>query len=213
MGSHLPETSRPPARILFGRQLASPQVILIALAAAFILLAADQLAKGAIVHRYEANETIARGSLVSLVYVTNTGGICGYGQNAGTLLTVVGIATTGLVLLAAVLIPDSPLYGLAFGMLLAGSAGNLIDRLRYGEVIDFITVHLLRLPSFNLADGWIVGGIGLVGLLTILEWLQERDSTRALTGSQLGWGAAIALLLILLAIGAVYMFCVLRPFG
>lgn len=57
-------------------------------------------------------------------------------------------------------------------MILGGALGNLIDRLRFGAVIDFLDFHIggLHWPAFNVADACIVIGVGLY----ILNWYQAR---------------------------------------
>jgi signal peptidase II len=59
--------------------------------------------------------------------------------------------------------------GIAFGILLGGVCGNLLDRLRFGAVIDFIDVRLpfYRWPTFNFSDAAIC--IGILILLFTLE--------------------------------------------
>lgn len=51
-------------------------------------------------------------------------------------------------------------------LVLGGALGNLVDRIRYGEVIDFIEVHLgsYQHPTFNIADIAIVAGVGLMAI-------------------------------------------------
>ncbi len=71
---------------------------------------------------------------------------------------------------------------IAIGMLLGGAAGNLIDRVRVGEVTDFIDFPLW--PSFNVADSSIVVGIAvlLFGYALFGERLPpeaEREDARA----------------------------------
>ena len=58
----------------------------------------------------------------------------------------------------------------ALAMILGGALGNAWDRLRYGSVIDFIEVHIVRYhwPDFNLADSAIVLGACLLFLDTLL---------------------------------------------
>lgn|GEM_PF-486146 len=53
---------------------------------------------------------------------------------------------------------------LALGSILAGAAGNFVDRLRYGYVIDFIDMHLgfMHWPTYNIADIAIAVGVGLL---------------------------------------------------
>nr|WP_040663083.1 signal peptidase II [Nitrococcus mobilis] len=63
----------------------------------------------------------------------------------------------------------------ALGLILGGALGNVIDRLRYGHVVDFIDVHYGRWhwPAFNVADSAIT--LGLIGLLLQL-WFERRRS-------------------------------------
>jgi len=53
--------------------------------------------------------------------------------------------------------PHKPLVCMAFGLILAGAIGNLIDRVLYGAVTDFISVY--SFPIFNLADSFITVGV------------------------------------------------------
>lgn len=68
------------------------------------------------------------------------------------------------------------LPGVALGLILGGAAGNLIDRLRLGVVVDFLDVHLYRYhwPAFNLADAAISVGVGLMLLDMVLDWRRRR---------------------------------------
>ena len=66
----------------------------------------------------------------------------------------------------------------AFGLICGGIVGNLIDRLWFGHVIDFLYFYLLQrggtevgFPAFNVADSAICTGVGLVFLIT---WKTER---------------------------------------
>lgn len=63
---------------------------------------------------------------------------------------------------------------IALGLIFSGALGNLIDRVRFGEVIDFIDVHWYRhhWPAFNIADSAICVG---VGLLLLDSWIDERN--------------------------------------
>jgi len=68
------------------------------------------------------------------------------------------------------LAPGDRLSALALGMILGGALGNLIDRLRFGEVVDFLHFRLWQgysWPDFNLADSFIVVGVALL-LLDLL---------------------------------------------
>lgn len=68
---------------------------------------------------------------------------------------------------------DQTVLQVALALIFAGAIGNLIDRIRLGEVIDFIDVHWYQhhWPAFNVADTAICVGVGLM----ILDlWLEEK---------------------------------------
>jgi signal peptidase II len=62
----------------------------------------------------------------------------------------------------------------ALGLILSGALGNLIDRVRLGEVIDFLDVHWYNYhwPAFNVADSAICVG---VGIMLVCTWQEERE--------------------------------------
>lgn len=68
----------------------------------------------------------------------------------------------------------------ALGLILSGALGNLIDRLRLGEVIDFLDVHWYNYhwPAFNIADSAICVG---VGIMLVCTWHEERERKRSQT--------------------------------
>ncbi len=63
---------------------------------------------------------------------------------------------------------------IGLGLILSGALGNLIDRIRFGEVIDFLDAHWYQYhwPAFNVADSAICVG---VGLLLIDSWIEEKN--------------------------------------
>lgn len=91
---------------------------------------------------------------VRLYYVTNTGAAFGILQNqTGFLIvtSVIGIAAIAWYWLSQ---PQGRTAAVALGMMLGGAAGNLLDRVRLGEVTDFLSFPYY--PSFNVADASIV---------------------------------------------------------
>ena len=68
------------------------------------------------------------------------------------------------------------LVSVALGLVLGGALGNLIDRLHYGMVVDFLDVHVgpYHWPAFNVADSAISIGVGLMILDMLLDWYRER---------------------------------------
>jgi signal peptidase II len=99
--------------------------------------------------------------LVSLTLVTNTGAAFGLLPDLGTLFALVAIIVVIAILFYERYIPtDQPWLRIALGMQLGGAAGNLVDRLHYGHVIDFIDFKVW--PIFNLADSAIVVGVSIL---------------------------------------------------
>ena len=79
------------------------------------------------------------------------------------------------------LAPGDRLSALALGLILGGAVGNLIDRVIYTEVIDFLHFRLwsgYSWPDFNLADSFIVVGVGLL----VLELLAAEGEQRGEAG-------------------------------
>jgi len=70
------------------------------------------------------------------------------------------------------------LHILALSLIFSGAVGNLLDRIRLGEVIDFIYVHWYQYywPAFNVADSAITVG---VGLLLLDMWRDEQSRKRS----------------------------------
>ncbi|MDP9243630.1 MAG: signal peptidase II, partial [Chloroflexota bacterium] len=66
------------------------------------------------------------------------------------------------------------------GVILGGTAGNLVDRIRFGYVTDFVSVGVgeVRWPTFNVADSSIVVGIGL-----LVVYLMVTDRRRQELGA------------------------------
>lgn len=109
-----------------------------------------------------------------LTLVKNPGVAFGFMAQAGGFI--VAIAATGAVLLLAASLrrdpsglAHQPVVPTALGLILGGAIGNLIDRLRFGGVIDFLDFRVW--PVFNVADS----GITIGALLMIWAWWRLRD--------------------------------------
>jgi signal peptidase II len=107
-----------------------------------------------------------------LTHVRNTGGAFGIfgGEKGGLgsiLFVVVSLIAIGAIVVLFLKIKENEkTLAIAFSLILSGAVGNLIDRLRYGEVVDFLDFHLssYHWPAFNVADSAICIGIGLMAL-------------------------------------------------
>ena len=106
----------------------------------------------------------------NLTHVRNTGGAFGIfgGRRGGTVFFVsVSIIAVGtLLFLLRKMGEDEKNLALSFSLVLAGAIGNLIDRLFYGEVVDFLEFYHSSFywPAFNIADSAICIGIGLMAI-------------------------------------------------
>ena len=121
-----------------------------------------------------------------LTHVRNTGGAFGIfgGEKGGLgsiLFVVVSLIAIGAIVFLFFKVKENEkTLALSFSLILSGAVGNLIDRLRYGEVVDFLDFHLssYHWPAFNVADSAICIGIGLMALELLI-----RDSKRKLKSS------------------------------
>jgi signal peptidase II len=110
----------------------------------------------------------------------NTGAAWSFFRDHNELLAIVSIlALLALFLWRRHFYIDSALGQISLGLIFGGIAGNLLDRLRYHQVIDFLRFYLNRrsgtelgFPAFNVADSAICVG---VGLLILLSWKQEHE--------------------------------------
>ena len=82
----------------------------------------------------------------------------------GGFLIAIAVAASVFILYLLARHGHQRLFALALAMILGGAVGNVIDRIVYGHVIDFLDFHLgdWHWPAFNLADSAIVGGAALL---------------------------------------------------
>lgn len=112
--------------------------------------------------------------LFDLTYIRNTGAAFSIFRSQTWLLTVLsGIAVVVLLVLLLRRTLPSKLGMLSLSLLLAGAAGNFIDRLAFGYVTDMFQTTFMNFPVFNVADiGVVVGGFFLV--LAVLTAKEEE---------------------------------------
>ena len=128
-----------------------------------IFLLIDQISKGLINLYMNVNESIKLFNLLSLTYVHNTGAAFSMLEGARWLFIILGIIALNVIFIF--FIKDKKLNNLeiiTYSLLLSGIMGNLIDRLLYGYVIDFIDVNILNFAIFNFADSFMVIGVILL---------------------------------------------------
>ena len=125
------------------------------------VIAADQLSKFLIRENLDVGESWPATGVVRLTHGTNTGSAFGLFPNQTLFLIVASVIAIGFIyyFYKTHAMPRR-VVALAIGMQLGGAIGNLIDRLRVGEVVDFLDVG--RWPIFNLADSSIVVGMAIL---------------------------------------------------
>lgn len=139
----------------------------------------DQVTKVLVRHGIDVGEEDSVLPAISLVHVRNTGVAFGAFAGGGIIVVALVAAALGALLYYFFTHLDKPLVWLPTGMLLGGSIGNIIDRVRDGAVTDF--VKLPAWPAFNVADISITFGV------LVLLWVIEqgsRDDADAADGQQ-----------------------------
>lgn len=133
-----------------------------------MVIVLDQLTKFHIIQNMRLHESIPIvPNLFSLTYIRNPGAAFGFLAGSSNAFRMVFFGLTSifaLVLLCTILyrMPERDRLGrFSVAAILGGAIGNLIDRLRYGEVIDFLDVYIdsYHWPAFNVADSAITVGV------------------------------------------------------
>jgi signal peptidase II len=115
-------------------------------------------------------------NFIHFTYVRNTGAAFGFGAGSRSSLRISFFVLVSIVAIGCIfyllknLRSEQTSLTVSLSLILGGAIGNLIDRLRLGEVIDFIDLHWydLHWPAFNIADSAITIGVGLL-LITMLR--------------------------------------------
>lgn len=139
------------------------------------VLAVDQLTKWAVIRFMEIGESIPIwDGVFHLTSHRNRGAAFGILQGQRWLFVLIAaLVVIGLAAYLPRVRRDRPLVAVALAFLLGGALGNLVDRIRFGEVVDFLDVRLINYPIFNVADSAIV----IAG--TLLLWDMWRTSRKA----------------------------------
>ena len=133
------------------------------------ILALDQLTKLLIVDSMHRNQSIdVIGSFFRLTYIHNPGAAFGLSLGGPEIHTIVSLIALGvLVYLFWTLPVETKLLRFAVTMVLGGAIGNIVDRVRLGEVVDFFDFGIgnqWRWPIFNVADSFVTVGIIILAI-------------------------------------------------
>lgn len=143
---------------------------------ALVVVILDQFSKAAVVAFFAGRTLGERESLTSffnLVLTYNRG--ISFGLFSGSIRLNALVFSLAAAAIVAVLVlwlrrVASPFLAVAIGLIIGGAIGNVIDRIRFGAVVDFLDFHAgsLHWPAFNVADSAICIGVAamlLDGLL------------------------------------------------
>lgn len=143
-----------------------------------LLVVADQVVK------YFATIMLEnRGSIVlienvlQLTYLKNTGGILGVLQNQTLFIMFIVVVLIFIVVYFLTRLPDKPKFNimhLVISCLLSGALGNMLDRIRFGYVVDFIYFIGIDFPIFNCAD-ILISISTLILLFLLIFYYKEKD--------------------------------------
>lgn len=137
---------------------------------AVAILVLDQLSKWWVRENMSVGDYWALiNGFVDIRYIHNKGAAFGILQGGGLLFMVMAAIVIAATVYFIYKFPLPPLAHFSLGMIAGGALGNLIDRVVYGAVVDFISVGWF--PVFNIADTAIVCGAALLVL-----WM-FRDET------------------------------------
>ena len=141
-----------------------------------LVIALDQLSKAWITSHFAHGESLTVLSIFNLVLAHNTGAAFSFLHDAGGvqrwLFSIIAVVASVWIVTLLRKHSAQTLFSLALSLILGGALGNLIDRITYGYVIDFLHFHWDEhyFPAFNLADSAITCG----ALLMILDSMRSQ---------------------------------------
>ena len=142
------------------------------------VVAADQATKALVLARFSVGEGVAITPFFNLVLVYNKGAAFSFLSDAPGWQTplLVGFALVAICsgrLPAGALVAGRGMLSAGLGLILGGALGNVIDRLRFGQVVDFLDFHAgaWHWPAFNVADSAITVG----AVLLILDGFRKHE--------------------------------------
>jgi len=141
-----------------------------------LIIVLDQASKLWISGHFAYGESLTVLSIFNLVLAHNTGAAFSFLSDAGGmqrwLFSIIAIVVSVWIVWLLRRHSAQTLFALALSLILGGALGNLIDRIAYGYVVDFLSFHWDEhyFPAFNLADSAITCG----AFLMILDSFKER---------------------------------------
>jgi len=153
----------------------------ILLLTALTILVADQLTKALVVANLAVGEQARLlGDLVQVWHAQNRGAAFSLFQGGTVVFLIVSVLSIGMVAYFHRSLRDRSLWlHVVLGIVLGGTLGNFIDRLRQGYVTDWLSIGIgdTRWPTFNVADSSVVIGIGILVVYLFLTSPDRREAT------------------------------------
>ena len=153
----------------------------ILLLTALTIVVADQLTKALVVANLAVGEKARLlGDLVQVWHAQNRGAAFSLFQGGTAVFLIVSVLSIGMVGYFYRSLRDrSPWLHVVLGIVLGGTLGNFIDRLRQGYVTDWLSIGIgdTRWPTFNVADSSVVIGIGILVVYLFLTSPDRRKAT------------------------------------
>jgi signal peptidase II len=153
----------------------------LAFALALAVFVADQVSKRLIQGSLRPGESIpAIPGVLRISYTRNDGGAFGILGGQSGLLLIGSAVAVAVVLWMLLQGPPARATALGCGLILGGAAGNLLDRLIAGDVVDFLDLEfwpLRQWPVFNAADVAIVLGVAVLFLAALRPEANQQKTT------------------------------------
>jgi signal peptidase II len=136
-----------------------------------LVLVLDQVSKALILTMVPVMDSIpVIPGFFNIVHVRNPGGAFGFMANQGPVvrsalfLLLSGVASAVIVWMYFRTPPSHRLLRTALSLIFGGAVGNIVDRIRFGEVVDFLDLYVGRYhwPAFNVADSAITIGMTIL---------------------------------------------------
>ena len=143
-----------------------------------LIILADQLSKTWIRDNLFSGQKLYDAGFFQIINISNTGAAFGIFPGQALALTIISFIGAAVLLVFAFIIYrrwpafNSMWIKLAVALLLGGTIGNLIDRLRLGYVTDFINFKIW--PAFNVADSAVTIGVILIAYFVLRLALAEK---------------------------------------
>ena len=133
---------------------------------ALIITLIDQITKFLVKTNFQLNQTLPIiNNIFHLTYINNTGAGFGILKAQTSILIFISIAVIGIIFYNFDRIKNKEtLLQVLVGFVLGGTIGNLIDRVAYSHIIDFLDLRIW--PIFNFADTFVT--VGVIGLIIYL---------------------------------------------